>query len=106
MSSPSTAKDTMISGLVYRIGSDPVTETFSNELASLQKLVDGYIESVRLFDNVCLICNEEGLIHDLPRNRLVRGEWIRGNFFVVATDGPEFTSLTLKQAVSVKRFIT
>ena len=43
----------------------------SNTLKNLQKLVDGNIETVRITDSVILICNEEGVILDLPHNLTV-----------------------------------
>jgi hypothetical protein len=37
-------------------------------LEQLQKMVGGYIEVVSLSDGRQLIVNEEGLLHDLPKN--------------------------------------
>lgn len=39
-----------------------------NTLEALQKAVGGYIEMVTLFENVTLICNEEGLMMGLLYN--------------------------------------
>ena len=41
-------------------------EEIENSLNSLQKEVDGYIEIVHLIDNYVIICNEEGMIRNLP----------------------------------------
>jgi hypothetical protein len=37
-------------------------------LATLQKAVDGYIELVRVGDDVFIVCNEDGLAYNLPDN--------------------------------------
>ena len=71
----------------------------SNTLKNLQKLVDGNIETVRITDSVILICNEEGVILDLPRNLTVGRppfhHTIVGDIVVVGVDGEEFTDCPL-----------
>ena len=66
----------------------------SNTLKNLQKLVDGNIETVRITDGCILICNEEGVILDLPRNLTVGRppfhHTIVGDIVVVGVDGEEF----------------
>lgn len=71
----------------------------SNTLKNLQKLVDGNIETVRITDSVILICNEEGVILDLPRNLTVGHppfyHTIMGDIVVVGVDGEEFCDCPL-----------
>lgn len=45
-------------------------ETFS--LKELQEFVGGYIELVTLPDDLVLVVNEEGLLHNLPYNGLAK----------------------------------
>lgn len=54
-----------------------------NTLESMQKLVDGYIELYSPFNHlgilpgIIVVCNEEGVLSNLPRNRLgIRGQFI------------------------------
>lgn len=70
---------------------DPYVKEISNTLEEMQGIVDGYLEVVGTeFRNAVVVCNEEGMIHDLPKN--VYG--IHGTFFVANVSGSEFASLT------------
>ena len=76
-----------------------------NSLSAMQNAVGGYIEQVRLTENVSLICNDEGKINGLPLNRAVcddKGnivDIIAGPFFICANGVDEFKSLSDKQLV-------
>lgn len=80
-------------------GKKPYLTEVDDELKALQKLVDGYIEVVGLYDNEHLgekylvVCNEEGLIHHLPYNCRVCDYPFVGNIFVVKENGEEFASV-------------
>ena len=53
----------------------------SNELETLQEIVGGYVEQVRLnhwVDNLALVCNEEGKIFGLQPNFTVGADIIVG----------------------------
>ena len=63
-----------------------------NSLEACQELVGGYIETVTLAENLILVCNEEGLIHDLPSNSWL-GYDFRGDFFLVGRDEDVFTDV-------------
>ena len=46
------------------------TAEIGTSLKNLQEIVDGYIETAHFFDEpVCLVCNEEGKVRELPINR-------------------------------------
>lgn len=72
-------------------------------LESYKDLLDGgFMETVRIFqdDNILLVCDDEGILKNLPLNREIfsntagNGPFlIFGPFFLVAYDGPEFTSI-------------
>ena len=82
-------------------GEQPLVNTCYNDLDTLQCLVGGPIECVYPWDGeVCIICNEEGKIRELTKNRPLRYkdgqiyDWICGWFMVVGIDGENFRSLT------------
>jgi hypothetical protein len=65
------------------------SEVQATELAEMQALVGGYIETVTFPDGSLMICNEEGKNNELPRNNVAteifrmkqRGtqDWIAGD---------------------------
>lgn len=79
----------------------PKRITIDNTLEAKQQLVGGLIEvSYLLNDNeVCIICNEEGKIMNLPLNRLIGPDIIAGPFLIVGDDyeNGDFKSLTEEQ---------
>ena len=87
--------------LYYQYGvKEAVTVNVPHTLKGLQNLVGGLIESLHLYDNVVLIRNQEG--KNLPGNRIVGSDLIRGNFFVAAENRlGEFIKLTDAQASKV-----
>lgn len=76
--------------IVYKADKRPEIKKIPNTLESMQELVGGYLEIIRLKpEGLIIVCNEEGRILNLPYNR-----GFRGTFFVVADHGEEFRSLT------------
>lgn len=79
----------------------PIELNIKNTLEEKQNLVGGLIEVCYLNDDseVCLICNEEGMINNLPPNRFVDNDFIYGNFITVGDDykNADFKSLTKEQ---------
>lgn len=63
-----------------------------NTLGQLQELVGGYIETVNLFTNAVIICNEEGRIKGLPEQRAFGTQWA-GPVVLAGVDGDEFTDV-------------
>lgn len=75
-----------------------------NTLESLQKIVQGLIEPAYFFEEpVCLICNEEGKINNMPLNRAVCDnnnniiDIIAGPAIICDASGEDFASLNDKQ---------
>lgn len=73
-------------------------------LKSMQELVNGYIEIIYPFDDdVCIVCNEEGKILNLPANRPLIDEngdiydIIHGTFLVLGVTDDDFIDLTQEQ---------
>ncbi len=81
-------------------GKNPEVIEIENTLEELQAQVGGDIQDVYPFeDEVCLICNEEGKIQNLPLNRLLRGpdgvpyDIIAGTFLISGLTEDDFGSL-------------
>lgn len=75
-----------------------------NDLASMQDIVDGYIQIIYPFEdeNVCLVCNEEGKLNGLTLNRAIRDvegeivDIIAGKAFICDCSKDELQSLSPK----------
>ena len=76
----------------------PFISEVGNDLKSLQRAVDGHIETVYMGDSTILICNEEGKVKGMDCNRRVGDDVIAGPFFIVGEDGEDFRSLTDEEA--------
>lgn len=80
--------------IIKEVGKAPVVKDIENTLDALKSLVGGYIEVVRLEDNILLICNEEGKIQGLSPNFSMGYDTIVGTAVFVSFDGKEdFTDL-------------
>lgn len=70
-----------------------------NDLAEIQKLVGGFIETVTLSRTAVLICDEEGYIKGREFNCFIHNRFsaipIIGTIVVVGVDGDEFTDCGL-----------
>ena len=98
-----------IRGLLVKEDKEPEVIEFPNNLKSLQNLVGGYIEYCYLpeYEDVVIICNEEGKINGMGPNRDIGHDIIFGPFLVVG-DNPDIgenLSLTEEQISEwTKRF--
>lgn len=101
--------------VVYvEVGKEPIVKTIKHTLEEMQKLVGGYIETVRIAEDILLIVNESGMIDELPVNfvtyvsrngAIVPVHAIHGNVLFTAFttwDGAEFVSLNEEQIQRVK----
>lgn len=96
--------------LVFEPEKEPYVKEIDGSLKSMQKIVDGLIETVSLpqDDEFLLIVNEEGLLLELPWNRFFgREEPICGTAFICRDgysvpdcDG-EMISLTDEEAATL-----
>ena len=76
---------------IYKLpGKDPEIIEAGNDLATLQKLVGGYIETVTIASDTCIICNEEGRLLELQNNIIAFGRTIVGPILIVGVDGDQF----------------
>ena len=96
---PRETKQKTIRILVVEPNELPIVREIPNELAAMQRVVDGLIEVFPVgIAGAVGVCNEEGLLRGLPFNRFVpaTGGVIVGTFFI-AGDGVNFRSLTPQQ---------
>ena len=85
--------------LVVEPGMAPYEKTI-NGLREMQDTVGGLIQAIYPFeDQVAVVCNEEGLLLDLPFNRSMEGGYggVFGTFFVCGSGREDFCSLTPQQ---------
>lgn len=66
---------------------------FENSLEAFQQAVGGYIETVGFASDVCVICNENGRLMDLPYNCTFLSEDFVGPILIVGVKGDHFCSL-------------
>lgn len=74
-------------------GHEGHTVIILNELEMLQQIVGGPIECVSWCKELCIICNEEGRLLDLPYNCTIDGVSYVGTILAVGVDGDEFASI-------------
>ena len=77
-----------------------------NGLTEMQGVVGGLIEAIYPFeDPVAVVCNEEGLIQNLPFNRSMEGGYgaVFGTFFVCGLSEEDFCSLTPEQVETYRK---
>ncbi len=77
-------------------GEDPRQWNVPNTLEGLQAVVGGYIEVVRLFEDMAVICDEEGRLKGLPYNCEVCGVDFVGTILFVGTNEDEFKDIPVE----------
>lgn len=81
-------------GIIKEPGQNPRITEIENNLTALQEAVGGYIETVTLAKDCCIICNEEGRLQGLPYNLTFGGISFVGTILFVGVVGDEFCSLS------------
>ena len=76
-----------------------------NKLETLQELVGGYIETVTMTMDSCLIVNEEGRILGLPHNCNYLGIDVCGPMLIVGTQGDDFADVPLSVVMANKGIV-
>lgn len=71
-----------------------------NKLSLLQQLVGGYIETVTIAEDACVICNEDGRIEGMPYNCEFCGIGFVGPILIVGVDGEEFCDVPMSVAMA------
>jgi len=88
----------------------PIPADIDNTLEALQEAVGGYIETVRITEKIVIVCNEEGKLKNLPKNRelvwklgdekkqiVVNRDILVGDALICGVKGDEFRSLTARE---------
>ena len=70
-------------------GEKPRIVSIPNTLEALQEAVGGNIETVRLFEDACLVCDEEWRLKGKPYNNILGVEF-GGTVLLVGVNGEEF----------------
>lgn len=95
-----------------KVGQDIEVTKIPHTLESIQEQIGGWMETVRIADDLLLVINEEGLLMDLPVNFVTcvidRGtvqvvHEIHGDVFFVGVLGEDFHSLDKEQVQRVKK---
>lgn len=99
-------------GILVPVGKPARRIQIGDDLGELQELVHGFIEAVHVFTDraVCIICNEEGALIPLKKNREFfridyakkTADWsfdIYGDFLIIGSDirSASFKSLSPEQ---------
>ncbi len=82
--------------IIKEPGKYPVEKSISNTLETLQKIVEGSIEAVSPAPGLCIICNEDGKLKNLPYNITMFGIDFVGTLILVGVDGDEFADVPIK----------
>ena len=103
-------KKDQLTVLIVEPGKPAYVKTIDHTLESLQAEVGGLIEPVYCFEGpVAILCNEEGKLKGLPRNRGLFDadgnlyDILQGTFLVIGIDESDFISLTEEQ---IKKYQT
>lgn len=83
--------------IIKEPGQRPRETEIENSLSALQQAVGGYIETVTLAEDCCIICNEEGRLQGLPYNLTFCGVSFVGTILFVGVAGDEFADLSEQQ---------
>lgn len=65
-------------------------QTIPNDLRTFQRIVDGYIETVRIDNGVVMIVNDCGKLRGLPYNFSTGWDTIVGTVILCGVDGENF----------------
>ena len=83
--------------IIKEPGQRPRETEIENSLSALQQAVGGYIETVTLAEDCCIICNEEGWLQGLPYSLTFCGVSFVGTILFVGVAGDEFADLSEQQ---------
>jgi len=94
--------------ITKRVGQKCTVEEIENSLRSLQQIVGGYIEILRMDFNpaLILICNEEGKLLNLEPTLDLGYDVICGNYLIAKDDGfGELISLNAVDIADIQKYL-
>lgn len=80
--------------VIKQPGKAPSITDIPNTMEALQAAVGGYIETVTMAEDLCLICNEDGRALGLEPNCSIFGVRFVGPVLAVGFSGDEFTGIS------------
>lgn len=86
-------KDNSMLCLTKKPGENAQVDRIENTLEALQAFVGGYIETVTVTSDCCIICNEEGRLLGMPHCCTIFGVDFCGPVVIVGIKGEDFCSL-------------
>ena len=89
--------------IIKEPGKKPRITEIENKLSALQEAIGGYIETVTLAEDCCIICNEEGRLQGLPYNLTFCGILFVGTILFVGVAGDEFVDLSECQVRTIMK---
>lgn len=98
--------DKQLRVLIKKVGEPPEEKIIEGTLDEYQKIVGGLIEVIS-YQDVLLICNDEGKLLQMQPNLNFDYDYIAGDCFFIGDDyeNAEFKSLTDKQIGNLKEMI-
>ena len=90
--------------IIKKVNESPQIVNIENTLEAMQKAVGGYIEVVRMDNNLLMICDEEGKLKGKPYNFDLGRDIIVGDVLFVQNDGEDFTDLDETNAETVLKY--
>lgn len=87
-------KEDTVRVIYFRLGKKPEVGNMENSVEGMRTAIGGgYVQVLKIgIENIVILCDEEGLMKQLPYNRGLRGDWL-----IVGTREEEFVSLTDQQ---------
>ncbi|MBE6691121.1 MAG: DUF3846 domain-containing protein [Ruminococcaceae bacterium] len=76
--------------LIKQPGEKARWEEIENDYKTMQQIVGGYVERIRIFSDLAILCNEEGKLRDLPYNLNVLGVDFVGTVIFVGVGRKDF----------------
>ncbi len=70
-------------------------EEIDGSLGTLQSIVDGYIETMQLSDDLVIVCNEDGRLLNLPTNVQINDVELVGTIIVCRVGDEDFEDVDL-----------
>lgn len=82
--------------VIYKpVGSPPFKMDIDKSLEQFQSMVGGYFEYVMVFQDVAIVCNEEGRLNGMPLNCKILGQYFYGPIFFVGVGRNDWKSCKL-----------
>ena len=82
-----------VRALIKKPGEAAYIRHVEDKLEAWQEIVGGYIQTVTLFEDMTVICNEEGRLLGLPFNCDILGCDFAGTIVIVGVEGDEFADV-------------